>query len=187
LKSWPDQEITNKYRPYTCPLIGEYFYGETTMAFNCPGTFNRSYNRVVDRFIMTRIAFFLAAIIAFAPVAWAAQTLDYTPGVIHNALAKGKTVFVDYSAVWCGTCARQERVMSALRSEYPKYDKAMVFVRVDWDTYSSHKVATSRRIPRRSTLLVLRGDKELGRIVAGTSREQIKALMDKGLAGGAGS
>lgn len=38
-----------------------------------------------------------------------------------------------------------------------------------------------RSIPRRSTLIVLRGDEELGRIVAGTSEAQIKGLMDKGL------
>jgi thioredoxin 1 len=30
-------------------------------------------------------------------------------------------------------------------------------------------------------LLVLRGDRELGRIVAGTSEADIKALLDKGL------
>jgi hypothetical protein len=38
-----------------------------------------------------------------------------------------------------------------------------------------------RGIPRRSTLIVLRGEDELGRIVAGTSESQIKGLMDKGL------
>jgi thioredoxin 1 len=30
-------------------------------------------------------------------------------------------------------------------------------------------------------LIVLKGDKELGRIVAGTSKTKIKALLDKGL------
>ena len=57
----------------------------------------------------------------------------------------------------------------------------MTFVRVDWDSYGDQPVSTDRKIPRRSTLLVLRGDKELGRIVAGTSEADIKALLDKGL------
>jgi len=36
-------------------------------------------------------------------------------------------------------------------------------------------------VPRRSTLIVLKGDKELGRIVADTSKSSIKALMDTAL------
>jgi len=107
---------------------------------------------------------------------------DYTPGLIQSELAAGNTVFVDYGADWCGTCARQERVINALRSANPAYDAAMTFVRVNWDDYRRHEVTTSRGIPRRSTLLVLRGDAELGRIVAGTSEAQIKGLMDLGLA-----
>lgn len=58
----------------------------------------------------------------------------------------------------------------------------MIFVRVDWDKYGQDDVAVFRNIPRRSTLIVLKGEDELGRIVAGTSESDIKALMDKGLA-----
>lgn len=108
--------------------------------------------------------------------------VDYTPGLIQTELAAGNTVFVDYGADWCGTCRVQERVISELRSSNPAYDSAMTFVRVDWDDFRRHEVTTSRGIPRRSTLLVLRGDAELGRIVAGTSRSQIQELMDLGLA-----
>ncbi|MBN9671776.1 thioredoxin family protein [Labrenzia aggregata] len=114
----------------------------------------------------------------------ASDTLAYTPGLIEEQLAAGKTVFVDYAASWCGTCARQERVINALRSSNPAYNDAIVFVRVDWDDYRGHAVTTSRKIPRRSTLLVLKGDKELGRIVAGTGEAQIKALLDTGLQAG---
>jgi len=109
-------------------------------------------------------------------------TIDYSAGDIKKALAEGKTVFVDYAADWCSTCKRQERVIDKLRSENPTYNKAITFVRVDWDLFRSDAVTTSRNIPRRSTLLVLKGDKELGRIVAGTSESAIKALLDQGLA-----
>ena len=120
--------------------------------------------------------------VAVTPVmALAEGFVDYTPGVIDAALAKGETVFVDYSAAWCGTCKRQERVINALRASDPTYDSAMTFVTVDWDTYKNEDVTLFREIPRRSTLIVLRGDSELGRVVAGTSEAQIKELMDKGL------
>ncbi len=123
----------------------------------------------------------VTAAMGIAPaVASAADYVTYVPGVIEKALADGKTVFVDYSASWCGTCKRQERVINALRAADPNYDTKMTFVKVDWDDFSKHDVTTSRKIPRRSTLLVLRGDKELGRVVAGTSESDIKALMDTG-------
>ena len=127
---------------------------------------------------------FLASAVSFAlfPLAANAATfVDYKPGVIETALKDGKTVFVDYSASWCSTCRRQERVINALRAENPNYDAAMIFVKVDWDAYGNHEVTQSRNIPRRSTLLVLRGDEELGRVVAGTAQGQIKALLDMGL------
>lgn len=122
------------------------------------------------------------AALAMAPLAvQAATSVDYAPGVIETALSEGKTVFVGYTAKWCGTCKTQERVIDALLEENPSYADAMTFVRVDWDDFKGHEVTTSRGIPRRSTLLVLRGDEELGRVVAGTSKAQIKALMDLGL------
>lgn len=111
----------------------------------------------------------------------AADYVTYTPGVIEKALADGKTVFVDYSATWCSTCKRQERVIDGLRAENSSYDEAMTFVKVDWDDFGRHAVTTSRKVPRRSTLLVLRGNNELGRIVAGTSESDIRALMNTGL------
>ncbi|MBL1437378.1 MAG: hypothetical protein COB08_014400 [Rhodobacteraceae bacterium] len=55
------------------------------------------------------------------------------------------------------------------------------FVWGDWDDYSREDVTTSRNIPRRSTLVLLRGDQELGRIVADTRSAQIQAFMDLGL------
>lgn len=114
--------------------------------------------------------------------AHAGETVDYTPGLIEDALAEGKTLFVDFAASWCSTCARQERVISELRGENPAYDDGIMFVRVDWDDYGRAEVSTSRNIPRRSTLLVLKGDEELGRIVAGTAVDDIRALMDAALA-----
>ena len=122
-----------------------------------------------------------AAAVLTPAMTHAAGFVDYRPGMIKSALSEGKTVLVDYSAKWCSTCKRQERVINALRGANPDYDAAMTFVKVDWDTYKHAEVTTSRGIPRRSTLILLRGNDELGRIVAGTSEGQIKALLDAGL------
>jgi thioredoxin 1 len=133
---------------------------------------------------MDRRTFLLGvASAAFVPLSAVAgeSFVNYSPGVIENALSQGKTVLVDYWASWCSTCRRQGRVMDELRAQNPAYNANIVFIRVDWDQYKQAEVTTSRAIPRRSTLVLLRGNKELGRIVAGTRRRDIKALLDKGL------
>ena len=120
-----------------------------------------------------------AAAVALPGVAVAAA--NYTPGLVQKHLDAGDTVFLDFKTDWCTTCAAQERVINALKSENPDYEKNIVFVNVDWDVHSGSDLSRSLKIPRRSTLVVLKGDQELGRIVAGTSKTDIKALMDTAL------
>ena len=108
--------------------------------------------------------------------------IDYTPGLVDARLAAGETLFVDFAASWCSTCAAQARVINALRAEDPAYDAALTFVRVDWDAYRNDPLTERLAIPRRSTLVVLKGEAEIGRLVAETGRDRIKTLMDAGLA-----
>lgn len=105
----------------------------------------------------------------------------YTPGLVDEELAAGKTVFLDFKASWCSTCAAQERVINALKAENPAYEQAIAFIDVDWDQYKNSDLVAEYNIPRRSTLLVLKGEEELGRIVAGTARSEIEALMNTAL------
>jgi thioredoxin len=111
----------------------------------------------------------------------AQKSLVYTPGLVDELLANGDTVFVDFFTTWCSTCRAQGRNIEALRDANPAYDESMTFVKVDWDIYSEDDLSIWLNIPRRSTLVVLRGDDELGRIVANTSKTAIKELMDLGL------
>jgi thioredoxin 1 len=110
-----------------------------------------------------------------------AATTDYTPELLASELAAGKTVFVDFKASWCPTCKTQGRAIEALKAENPAYEAAITFLNADWDTWGEGDLVKQLNIPRRSTLVVLKGDKELGRIVAGTAKEEIKALMDLAL------
>ncbi|MDJ0827100.1 MAG: thioredoxin family protein [Rhodobacter sp.] len=124
---------------------------------------------------------FLATAAAFAATPALAVT-QYTPGLVAQRLAAGETVFLDFTAPWCTTCRAQGRVLEQLKQENPAYEQAITFIEVDWDTYRTADITTSLNIPRRSTLVVLKGNQELGRIVAGTGRTQIEALMNTALA-----
>jgi thioredoxin 1 len=110
-----------------------------------------------------------------------ATTAAYTPDLLASELAAGKTVFIDFKASWCPTCAAQGRAIDALKAENPAYDAAISFLVADWDEWGNGDLVKQLNIPRRSTLVILKGDKELGRIVAGTAKDEIKALMDKAL------
>lgn len=128
---------------------------------------------------------FMALSAAATLMPFAAQAsgfTDYTDGLVEQALADGKVVFVDYSATWCGTCKAQGRVIEALLQENPAYGANVSFIKVDWDTYKNAAITVLHNIPRRSTLIVLKGDAELGRIVAGTGKADIQGLMDTALA-----
>ena len=129
---------------------------------------------------------FLALTAAAATIPMAATansgSVAYTPGLVDKALAEGKTVFIDFATDWCSTCAAQARVIQGLRAENAAYDAGLLFVYFDWDKYSKDELARRLKIPRRSVLVVLKGDTEVGRVTLGTSKKEIKALMDAGLA-----
>ena len=72
-------------------------------------------------------------------------------------------------------------MLNKLRESEPKYNQSITFVLVDWDTFKKHEVTTSRKIPRRSTLVLIKNGEEVERLVAQTSEEKIKTLLDIGI------
>lgn len=127
----------------------------------------------------TFVASTLAA--AMAAPAFAANGQSYRQGLVEEELAAGRTVFLDFYTDWCTTCRAQGKAIRDLMDENPAYEANVSFIKIDWDQHAQSSIATRLNIPRRSTLVVLKGDKELGRIVAGTRKADIKALMDTAL------
>ncbi len=131
---------------------------------------------------MDRRTFLITASAALAlPSASLAAPLEYTPGLVQEHLAKGDVVFLDFKAQWCGTCRTQERVIKDLKASNPAYESNITFINVDWDTYGEAEITSRMAIPRRSTLVALKGDEELGRLVAATGKSAIQGLMDAAL------
>lgn len=132
--------------------------------------------------------FFLAlgAALALAPAA-RGETLHYTPGMVEDLVQDGRTVIVGFWADWCPSCRVQERMINQFRGENPAYDAHITFVRLDWDVHGQSEVVSWYAIPRRSTVLALQGDTEIGRMVGDTRPSSIRALMDATLAAAGGS
>lgn len=120
------------------------------------------------------------AALAISPAALARNVVTYAPPLLADFETAGTPYLLDFSATWCTTCHAQERVMDALQAENPAYD-AIPVLRVDWDTYRGGQLVADMAIPRRSVLVMMQGKTELGRIVAGTGRDQIAALFDLGV------
>ena len=125
---------------------------------------------------------FLALTAALASIPFslsaASNRLPYSPGLVASSLAVGETVFLDFKASWCTTCRAQEKVISALKSQNPDYEKHITIIDVDWDLFGRSDLVSWLKIPRHFTLVVLKDNEELGRIVAGTRRRDIKSLLD---------
>ena len=125
----------------------------------------------------------LTAALASMPFSLSAASdgLPYSPGLVTSFLTADKTDFLDFKSSWCTICRAQEKVISALKSQNLDYEKHITFIDVDWDLFGRSDLVVRLKIPRSSTLAVLKDNEELRRIVAGTRRKEIKSLLDTAL------
>ena len=70
--------------------------------------------------------------------------------------------------------------MRALLDRNPAY-RAVTILRVDWDTHRDGDLVKRLDVRRRSTLVMFRGDQEVGRVVAQTDAGSIEALFKAAL------
>lgn len=121
----------------------------------------------------------LASLNLVAPAS-ALSAVTYSPETLAAAQQSGEPFVLNFFATWCTTCRAQERVIDGLIEENAAYG-GIPIIRVDWDEHERGDLVREMQIPRRSTLVVMRGEVELGRIVAGTGKDQIAALLDLAL------
>lgn len=126
------------------------------------------------RSVLTLAAAAFATGILVAP-AWALVTTPFTQAAFDAAKAAGKPVLVEVSAPWCPTCKAQKPILAELKA-MPKF-KDLVILEVDFDRQKD--VLRGLKVQTQSTLVVFKGDKEVGRSTGDTKKESIEALIAK--------
>ncbi len=116
----------------------------------------------------------VAAVAVVLPTAFAyAAVTEFTMESFKAAQKAGKPIVVDVWASWCPTCKAQGPVLSKLLAD-PK-NKDVVMLRVNFDTQLD--VLKAFNVQSQSTLIVFKGEKEMGRSVGDTNAGSIGALL----------
>jgi thioredoxin 1 len=117
-----------------------------------------------------------SALLACAAPASAASQ-NFTQEAFAAAQKAGKPIIVHVYAPWCPTCRAQEPAMQRVESD-PNYAGVAMF-RVDFD--SQKNALKTLKANRQSTIIVFKGDKEVGRSIGVTDPGAISALAAKAL------
>lgn len=134
-----------------------------------------NYQRVNTMISRRRLA--LLAIALPAVFALPALAAKFTPADLIAAQKTGKPVLVEITATWCPTCKAQKAVLGELDKQ--ARFKNFVKLEVDFDNQKSDVQALKATM--QSTLIVFKGDKEMGRLVGDAKQQSIEALLAKAL------
>ena len=115
--------------------------------------------------------------LAAAVPALALQATKFSAGALADAQKSGKPVLVEIHAPWCPTCKAQAPILDKLLSS-EKF-KAFQTLAIDFDSQKADVKALNATT--QSTLIVYKGDKEVGRSVGVTDAAAIEALLAKAL------
>ncbi len=101
----------------------------------------------------------------------------YTDAAFEAAQKAGKPIIVDIAAAWCPVC----RVQAPIVEDLAMSDRFQAFVHLEVDFDRQKDVLRRFNAQKQSTLIVFRGNKEIGRSVGDTNRASIEAMMAKAL------
>jgi len=109
--------------------------------------------------------------------AYAAQRIAFTPEAFAAAQKSSKPILVDITAPWCPTCKAQQPILRQLMKDARRSE--LVIIEVDFD--SQKEVVRSFNARSQSTLIVFKGETEIGRTVGDTNPASIAALLEAAL------
>ncbi len=101
----------------------------------------------------------------------------FTPVAFAAAKLAGKPILIDVTASWCPVCKIQRVVLGPLLAQ-PRFNDILV-LEIDFDQQKDALRLVNARI--QSTLIVYRGDDEMGRSLGDTNPESLESLLTMAL------
>jgi thiol-disulfide isomerase/thioredoxin len=111
-----------------------------------------------------------------AALTHAIEFQPYSAAALAAAQKADKPVVLQFHAGWCPTCRIQDKVLQTLKSE-PGLD--ITVLKVNFDTEKELK--KQFKVQTQSTMIILRGDKERGRLVGDTTEAGIRTALKSAL------
>lgn len=99
----------------------------------------------------------------------------FTPERLAEAQRANKSILVEVTAPWCPTCKAQRPVIAGLEKANPQ----LVVLEIDFDT--SKPLLKKLGVQMQSTLIVYKGDKEVGRSTGVSDAAAVTDLVKKAL------
>ena len=127
--------------------------------------------------VATLAAITLATMLSLGPAALAADKRPFDLKAFDAAQAAGRPILIDVSAPWCPVCWVQAPILARLTNE-PRM-KSLVIFTVDFD--SQKDLLRKLKVQKQSTLIVFKGNKEVGRSTGDTNAGSIEALLNKSI------
>lgn len=107
----------------------------------------------------------------------ALERRKFDPAAFAAAQNAGHSILVEVHAVWCHICWSQQAVLTELEKS-PSFKKVVAFT-IDYD--SDESALKQLNVQKQSTLIVFKGNNEVGRSVGDTNGKSIEALLARAL------
>lgn len=117
-----------------------------------------------------------ALLLAAASLAQAVEVKPYSAQALADAEKAGQPVALHFHADWCPTCRAQDKTLQSLKAEK---GLDLTVLTVSYDTETALKKRFQVRM--QSTMVVLKGGKEVARLAGDTSADGIRGALKAAL------
>lgn len=128
---------------------------------------------VLTAFSTALLALPVSAVLAELPKSYEGKPYDAAAFAADEKA--GKHILLHIQASWCPTCAAQRPILSQLK-KLPELQDLVVY-NIDFDTDKA--LLRTLKVQTQSTLILYRGETEVGRSTGETKPEAIRALLLK--------
>ena len=122
---------------------------------------------------MKKILILFFTIFCFSASAVEKKT-NFSIEIFEKAKADGKTIVINSYNIFCGTCAKQTKILDQAQKEFNE----IIFF--SYDQNKNKDIAKKLNIDFWATIVVYKGNEEVARIIGQTDKKIIYSAIKKG-------